>query len=239
MVNDIDGEPMNDEEILQAEALNTGDQHGEFSTTCLGESGVVTQCPGDFTASDLVDEVTQHSCDTAATDTSEHLDDVQPTVLTVLADDPIRKRLQDAVHEHAEDITEIHLHTSEGLDRVLDDIAWNSTLDHLRDFLRKSMILATCVMAYGTTLNAEHRGEDIWGNKSLTQQAKKNVRTESCIYLRILQLLQLLATFAVPWFLIIHRWWSAQPVSILDLPDYDIIKQRAHQDIVFLQGSRV
>ena len=165
----------------------------------------------------------------AGADPSDEVSEDEPSALAVLIDDPIRPHIQQGVHEHCDAVTELHLDSEAGLEKMLDDILWNSTLTRIRSLLMRSLITFACVSIYGTTLDKRHRGNDIYGNKDISVDAKKAVRTESCVFVRVLQLLQTLLAFAIPWVIIIPQWMSREPISLFDLPDYELIKSRAYQ----------
>ena len=92
-------------------------------------------------------------------------------------DDPIRSHIQQGVHEHCDVVTEMHLDSEAGLEKMLDDILWALTLTRIRSLLMRSLITFACISIYGTALDRKHRGSDIHGNKDLIVDAKKAVRT--------------------------------------------------------------
>ena len=108
---------------------------------------------------------------------NDEVRDDESSALAILIDDPIGPCVRESVHRHFDAITELHLDTQAGLEKMLDDIVWTSTLSRIRSLLSRSLITVACITSYGTTLGMNHRGNVTYGNSDLSVEEKKAVRT--------------------------------------------------------------
>ena len=154
------------------------------------------------------------------------LKDHDDTVLIMTVDDQIKDDVMAHLDGNDLDQTKIQCDDAGHEERVLDDITWQGMLDSLRKYLKLGSILAAVLMHPGRTLMKDCRGDDIYGGKNAGVDLKKRIRVETALALRLLQLIQLLFVFAVPWMLVVPMMDHA--VSILDLPDYGEVRGRIY-----------
>ena len=166
----------------------------------------------------------------------DHHPDGDDTVLLALTADPLAEVISTVVDTMDVGRTELRLSDEAGLERVLDDIVWQTTVGNIRALLSKSLIKLAVMMHFGSTFNVHHRGGDSSGRSDLGFEAKKSARIETCLAQRLAQLVHLLTAFTVPWCIIMPQYLHRDPISLLELPDFDELKARIFRENVVIDG---
>ena len=163
--------------------------------------------------------------------------DDEVTVMTALISDPITAAVEKTLDSQGFPQMAMQLGTEEGLNRVLDDITWNANLEKVKGYLNGALVRAAVLMHTGCTFFSQYRSENIYGNSKSGAKAKKDTRIETCLALRMLQLIQLFVAFSVPWCLIVPQWVHGGPISMFDMPDFEELRKKAYVNTFRYEGK--
>ena len=112
------------------------------------------------------------------------------------------------------------------LEMFLDEATWDSRRSQIETAAACGSISAAYMVHPGTTMNATCRTlEEPYGRKANNHEMKKRVRIDTCLALRILQLIGIFTSCCIPWLLITPQV-SSSTFSILNLPDFEEIRKR-------------
>ena len=112
------------------------------------------------------------------------------------------------------------------LESFLDEATWDTRRTAIEASAEKGIIGAAYMVHPGTTMNATCRTSDEpYGRKANNHDIQKKARIDTCLALRLLQLIGIFTSFGIPWLLIIPQV-TTSTFSMLDLPDYKDIKKK-------------
>ena len=116
-----------------------------------------------------------------------------------MGDEAISAALEDSLDVDNTNKFVIDLKVDEDRDALLDDTCWAQKLVTIETLLTTG-VNAACLILPGRTFDDEHRFKvEPYGRRQLPQESNKVVRAETCLALRLLQLLAVLASFCLPW----------------------------------------
>ena len=91
-------------------------------------------------------------------------------------------------------------------------------------------------MHFGLTFNCKFRcAENPYGVKTKDHEMNAQVKSDTCLALRLSQLIMLFITAALPWALILPIPLSS-PFHLSEIPDYAEIKQRYFVKVLNIGG---
>ena len=144
-------------------------------------------------------------------------------VLTTTVDSSCARYLVEFITKSGYQHSNHDLSTSEGLNKVLDEISFADVVSNARERFVKQVITSAVIMIHGTTFDDYHRGSCVYGDRGLDYDAQKHVRMETAILLRGLALASLAKECGRPWMLVVPH---CAP-SIVDLMNLEEVKTLA------------
>ena len=107
----------------------------------------------------------------------------------------------------------------------IDEATWDARRTVIDTSAAGGNIKAAYMVHPGTTMNATCRTlEEPYGRKASDHEIKKKVRIDTCLALRIRQLIGIFPSFCIPWLLIVPQVTS-RSFSMLNLPDFEETKR--------------
>ena len=137
---------------------------------------------------------------------------------TVTVADPLTNDLEAYLDKKDVDQLSAEAGDEEGLNKLLDQSLWESFLRTAKETLHKNRVKTAALMGYGTTFNTTFRGENIYGRSQDTPSNKTQVRIETCIAMRLLQLITLFLGSSIPWLLLVPHFDGDDPYQLAGLP---------------------
>ena len=110
-------------------------------------------------------------------------------MLAMLTDDSVSQHLEEVLEMKNRNQLVIEAGAEDGLDKVLDHEGWKSFIREINTLSEDDGISCLLLQHFGTTMTSRHRGLDIHGNNELDNVDKKQARVETCLALRILELM--------------------------------------------------
>ena len=107
---------------------------------------------------------------------------------------------------------------------MLDQSLWEASFDNISSIISSVSLGAAVQMHPGSTFNENFRYPDVCGSTSAPVEDKEHVRIESVIALRLINIIMLLIRAAVPWLLLVPSLAGVSPISILEFPDYELLR---------------
>ena len=148
------------------------------------------------------------------------------SLLTVTIEGAANEELEKALDAHSCDQSCISLSHPEQLEQFFDDDIWTTALDKIKQLIINGSLFAGFFMHFGLTFNSSFRNDHYpYGIRSKDSSMNQQVRSETCLALRILQLITMFITALLPWTFIIPSS-AGSSFSMADLSDYAEIKER-------------
>ena len=121
--------------------------------------------------------------------TSSHDRVKKKSVLTVISDQAVTQQVENFLESHDIDQFVVDLSIAEDLDSLVDEASWQAKFDKLKVIIGNGLTAAILVHP-SMTFDSAHRDvlSDPYGKRHLQQHAVNNVRLETCLALRFLQL---------------------------------------------------
>ena len=113
-------------------------------------------------------------------------------VLTLSTLDPLCSDLESFLDESGCDQLVMEAGTQEGMTKILDQNLWQATMTKMSELLTSVKLVGGIFFHFGTTFNKKFRCDDIHGHRDAAPEDKQHIRIETCMALRILQLITVL-----------------------------------------------
>ena len=141
------------------------------------------------------------------------------SLLTVTIENAASVELEKALDLQDCDQSCINLSDAEQLEQFFDDALWTNALGKIKQLIIGRSIFAGFFMHFGLTFNDGFRNRSHpYGIRSGDHATNQQVRSETCLALRILQLITVFITALLPWTFIIPSS-ATSSFSISELPD--------------------
>ena len=131
--------------------------------------------------------------------------------------------------------THIALDDRAAQDSVLDEISWQSKLSSLSSLFSQGLVVVGLLIHPGITFTKRCRDQNPYGNPVLTHAIKRSVREETCIAMRMLDVITAFIKAMIPW-MIMMPVLSGDPVSLFDLPDFEHLRHCHHTHRITYNG---
>ena len=120
---------------------------------------------------------------------------------------------------------EVNTDTQESVEKVLDDITWEPMCTKLVGYMKKAQVRAGVMIHPGLTFTRRLRGEDPYGNKDISPKLKHQVRTETCLAMRLLTLAWYFIYYAIPFILMVPGGDTSETLPLMILHEFDDLRK--------------
>ena len=160
------------------------------------------------------------------------------SLLTVTIEGAANEELEKALDALSCDQSCISLSHSEQLEQLFDDALWTRALDKIKQLIINGSVFAGFFMHFGLTFNSRFRNDKYpYGMRNKDNSMNQQIKSETCLALRILQLITVFITALLPWTFIIPSS-TGSSFSMAGLPDYAEIKERYFIRTLTIAGNR-